>query len=115
MKSLLLVALAACFLQACFALKIASFNIERFSATKVDDPVVLNRLIQILRRYELISVQEVMNKDDTAIIRLVQELNKATDLSYNLLISDHLGRSSYREKYVYVYRGERLCSGCYSH
>ncbi|XP_077334985.1 deoxyribonuclease-1-like isoform X2 [Lithobates pipiens] len=108
MKSLFLVALAACFLQAGSALKIAAFNIERFSATKVDNPVVLNRLIQILRRYELIAVQEVMNKDDTAIIRLVRELNNATGLSYNLLISDHLGRSSYREKYVYVYREDIL-------
>lgn len=108
MKSLLLVTLAACFLHAGSALKIAGFNIERFSATKVDDPVVLNRLIQILRRYELIAVQEVMNKDDTAIIRLVRELNKATGLSYNLLISDHLGRSTYREKYVYVYREDIL-------
>ncbi|KAM9325306.1 deoxyribonuclease-1-like [Gastrophryne carolinensis] len=107
MKALLL-ALTVCFLQASYALKIGSFNIERFSISKVDNPTVLNLLIQILRRYELISVQEVMNKDDTAIIRLVQELNAATGLHYNLLISDHLGRSSYREKYVYIYREDIL-------
>ncbi|XP_068105867.1 deoxyribonuclease-1-like isoform X1 [Hyperolius riggenbachi] len=108
MRSLALVSLAACFLQAAFALKIASFNIERFGITKVEDPSVLNFLIRILRRYELIAIQEVMSKDDTAIIRLVQELNSATGLNYNLLISDHLGRSSYREKYVYVYREDIL-------
>ncbi|KAM5145923.1 deoxyribonuclease-1-like [Mantella aurantiaca] len=108
MKSLFLVALAVCFLHAGSALKIASFNIERFSATKVDDPVVLSLLIRILRRYDLISIQEVMNKDDTALIRLVQELNSATGLNYNVLISDHLGRSSYREKYAYVYREDIL-------
>ncbi|XP_063791620.1 deoxyribonuclease-1-like isoform X2 [Pseudophryne corroboree] len=104
----LLVVLAACFLQSGFTFKIASFNIERFAIAKVEDPVVLSRLIQILRRYELIAIQEVMNKDDTAIIRLVQELNLATGLHYNVLISDHLGRSSYREKYVYVYREDIL-------
>ncbi|KAG8587933.1 hypothetical protein GDO81_005823 [Engystomops pustulosus] len=49
-----------------------------------------------------------MSKDDTAIIRLVQELNTATGLKYNVLISDHLGRSSYREKYVYIYREDIL-------
>ncbi|XP_075690307.1 deoxyribonuclease-1-like isoform X2 [Rhinoderma darwinii] len=108
MKSVFLVALAACFLQASFTLKIASFNIERFGISKVDNPVVLSRLIQILSRYELIGVQEVMSKDDTAIIRLVQELNAATGLNYNVLISDHLGRSTYREKYVYVYREDIL-------
>ncbi|KAM3911813.1 deoxyribonuclease-1-like [Leptodactylus fuscus] len=108
MKSLFLVALSACFLQASLTLKIASFNIERFSASKVDNPEVLNLLIRILKRYELISVQEVMNKDDTAIIRLVQELSSATALPYNVLISDHLGRSSYREKYVYIYREDIL-------
>nr|BAB62090.1 deoxyribonuclease I precursor [Bufo japonicus] len=108
MKSVILVALVACFLQAGFSLKIASFNIERFAVGKVDDPTVLSLLIQILRRYELIAVQEVMSKDNTAIIRLVQELNAATGLHYNLLISDHLGRSSYREKYVYIYREDIL-------
>ncbi|XP_075042174.1 deoxyribonuclease-1-like isoform X1 [Mixophyes fleayi] len=108
MKSLILVVLAACFLQSGFTFKLASFNIERFGISKVDDPVVLSRLIQILSRYELIAVQEVMSKDDTAIISLVQELNLATGLHYNVLISDHLGRSTYREKYVYVYREDIL-------
>ncbi|XP_077148493.1 deoxyribonuclease-1-like isoform X1 [Ranitomeya variabilis] len=108
MKWPFLVALAACFLQVSLTLKIASFNIERFGISKVEDPDVLNLLIQILRRYELIAVQEVMSKDDTAIISLVQELNSATGLHYNVLISDHLGRSSYREKYAYVYREDIL-------
>ncbi|XP_069842307.1 deoxyribonuclease-1-like isoform X1 [Dendropsophus ebraccatus] len=108
MKSVFLVALVICFLQTGSTLKIASFNIERFSISKVEDPAVLNLLIQILRRYELISIQEVMSKDDTAIISLVQELNSATGLNYNVLISDHLGRSSYREKYAYIYREDIL-------
>ncbi|KAG9477831.1 hypothetical protein GDO78_013030 [Eleutherodactylus coqui] len=49
-----------------------------------------------------------MSNDDTAIISLVRELNSVTNLNYNVLISDHLGRSSYREKYVYIYREDIL-------
>uniref|UniRef100_A0A8C5W6S7 SMB domain-containing protein n=2 Tax=Leptobrachium leishanense TaxID=445787 RepID=A0A8C5W6S7_9ANUR len=105
---ILLAVVAACSLQVSHAFKIAAFNIERFDAHKVDDPVVLNLLIRILRRYELIAVQEVMNANDTAIKRLVEELNVATGLPYNLLISDHLGRGSYREKYVYIFREDIL-------
>ncbi|CAH2316506.1 deoxyribonuclease I [Pelobates cultripes] len=108
MRWLIVLALTAYLLQACLAFKIASFNIQRFAISKVDDPFVLDLLIRILRRYELISVQEVMNSDNTAIIRLVQELNLATGLKYNVLISDHLGRSTYREKYVYIYREDIL-------
>ncbi|KAE8583107.1 hypothetical protein XENTR_v10020428 [Xenopus tropicalis] len=104
MKLLVLVAVTACFLQAGFSFKIASFNIQRFSMTKVDDPVVLELLIRILSRYEVIAIEEVMNADNTAIISLVKELSLATKLNYNVLISDHLGRSSYREKYAYIYR-----------
>nr|XP_033817416.1 deoxyribonuclease-1-like [Geotrypetes seraphini] len=99
-----LLVLIGCLLPASSAFKIASFNIQRFSNSKITDVNVRDILIQILRRYELISVQEVMSSDDTAIISLVRELNNATGLHYNLLISDHLGRSSYREKYVYIYR-----------
>ncbi|KAM8934447.1 deoxyribonuclease-1-like [Pelodytes ibericus] len=108
MRSLILLAVTAYFLQAGMAFKIASFNIARFGISKVDDPVVLDLLVRILRRYELISIQEVMSADNTAIIRLVQELNRATGLNYNVLISDHLGRSTYREKYAYVYREDIL-------
>ncbi|KAM4695851.1 deoxyribonuclease-1-like [Rhinophrynus dorsalis] len=108
MKPLFLLAVTACFLQAVFAFKIASFNIQRFGISKVDDPIVLGLLIKILRQYELVSIQEVMSSDDTAIIRLVQELNSATGFHYNVLISDHLGRSSYREKYAYIYREDIL-------
>ncbi|XP_029470398.1 deoxyribonuclease-1-like [Rhinatrema bivittatum] len=99
-----LLVLIGCLFQESSTFKIASFNIQRFSESKVTDVGVRNLIIQILRRYELISVQEVMSSDDTAIISLVRELNNATGSHYNLLISDHLGRSSYREKYVYIYR-----------
>uniref|UniRef100_A0A8C5PHZ2 SMB domain-containing protein n=1 Tax=Leptobrachium leishanense TaxID=445787 RepID=A0A8C5PHZ2_9ANUR len=108
MKWLILLALVGSILQAALAFKIGSFNIQRFGISKVEDPFVLDILLRILRRYDLISVQEVMSSDDTAIIRLVQELNQATGLKYNLLISDHLGRSTYREKYVYIYREDIL-------
>ncbi|XP_069065481.1 deoxyribonuclease-1-like [Pleurodeles waltl] len=90
------------------AFKVASFNIARFSMSKVTDTVVRDRLVQILRRYELISIQEVMSAENEAIISLVRELSQATGLPYNVLVSDHLGRSNYREKYAYVYREDIL-------
>ncbi|XP_053551342.1 deoxyribonuclease-1 [Bombina bombina] len=108
MSFLTLLAITACFMHAGFALKIASFNIQRFDISKVNNSEVLNIIIEILRRYDLISVQEVMSSDDTAIIALVQELNFATGLHYNVLTSDHLGRSSYREKYAYIFREDIL-------
>ncbi|KAM4664715.1 deoxyribonuclease-1-like isoform 2-T2 [Discoglossus pictus] len=108
MGSLVLLVLTVCLLQASSAFKIASFNIQNFGIPKVDNHEVLSIIIENLRRYELISIQEVMNADDTAIIRLVEELNAATGLPYNVLTSDHLGRSSYREKYAYIYREDIL-------
>ncbi|XP_069502458.1 deoxyribonuclease-1-like [Ambystoma mexicanum] len=100
--------LAASFHCTTDAFKVASFNIARFGMSKVTDPTVKDLLIQILRRYELISIQEVMDSDNDPIFTLVRELNQATGLPYNVLVSDHLGRSSYREKYAYVYREDIL-------
>ncbi|XP_051894724.1 deoxyribonuclease-1-like [Pristis pectinata] len=97
-----------CFLQGSQGLKIAAFNIQRFSQAKVDDPVTLDILIRILQRYDLITIEEVMISDNTAITNLVEKLNRATHLNYNYIISDYLGRSSYKEKYAFVYKEKIL-------
>ncbi|XP_072927691.1 deoxyribonuclease-1-like isoform X1 [Hemitrygon akajei] len=97
-----------CFLQGSQGLKIAAFNIQRFGQSKLDDPVTHDILIQILQRYDLITIEEVMHSDNNAITNLVEDLNRATHLSYNFIISDYLGRSSYKEKYAFVYKEKIL-------
>ncbi|XP_069761067.1 deoxyribonuclease-1-like [Narcine bancroftii] len=105
----------------CQGLKIAAFNIQRFGQSKVDNHVTLDILIQkhieqalnlvlsqILQRYDLITVEEVMDADNSAVTDLVKELNLSTKLKYNYIISDYLGRSSYREKYAFLYREDIL-------
>ncbi|XP_055513178.1 deoxyribonuclease-1-like [Leucoraja erinacea] len=93
-----------CLLQWSQGLKIASFNIQRFSQRKVDDHVTLDILIRILKRYDLITIEEVMDSDSSAVTDLVKELNYATKLNYNYIISDYLGRSTYREKYAFIFK-----------
>ncbi|XP_067869088.1 deoxyribonuclease-1-like [Heterodontus francisci] len=103
MAFLVMMILIGCFMQGSQGLKISAFNIQRFGQSKVDDRVTLGILIQILQRYDLITIEEVMEADNSAITELVMELNRSTKLQYNYIISDHLGRSSYREKYAFVY------------
>uniref|UniRef100_UPI00398EFCE0 deoxyribonuclease-1-like n=1 Tax=Pristiophorus japonicus TaxID=55135 RepID=UPI00398EFCE0 len=103
MALLAMLIVIGCFMQGSQGLKISAFNIQRFGHKKVNDYVALDILIQILGRYDLITIEEVMEADNSAITELVVELNRSTKLHYNYIISDHLGRSSYREKYAYVY------------
>ncbi|XP_043530566.1 deoxyribonuclease-1-like [Chiloscyllium plagiosum] len=103
MAFIVMIILISCFIQGSQGLKIAAFNIQRFDQSKVSDHRTLNILIQILQRYDLITIEEVMDADNSAITELVMKLNQSTKLHYNYIISDHLGRSSYREKYAFVY------------
>ncbi|XP_055513177.1 deoxyribonuclease-1-like isoform X2 [Leucoraja erinacea] len=93
-----------CLLQGSQGLMITSFNIQRFSQRKVDDRPILDILIQILQRYDLITIQEIMGAENSAVTDLVRELNYVTNLTYNYIISDHLGRRNYREKYAFIFK-----------
>ncbi|XP_078385838.1 deoxyribonuclease-1-like [Cetorhinus maximus] len=103
MAFLVMMILIGCFLQGSQGLKISAFNIQRFDQSKVNNHVTLGILIQILQRYDLITIEEVMEADNSAITKLVMELNFSTKLQYNFITSDYLGRSAYREKYAFVY------------
>jgi endonuclease/exonuclease/phosphatase family metal-dependent hydrolase len=61
---------------------IASFNIQAFGVKKVSDPVVVDRIVRILRLFDVIGIQEV----------------RATD------------RTDSKEQYCYVYDTTRILS-----
>lgn len=86
-------------------LKVASFNIQHFGRGKMADPVVSAQIVQIVERYDLVSIMETRDNTDTALGDLWAVLNK-TD-SWGLVNSTKLGRSTYKEQYVFFYRLEK--------
>ncbi|XP_049590360.1 deoxyribonuclease 1 like 4, tandem duplicate 1 isoform X2 [Syngnathus scovelli] len=88
-------------------MKIASFNIQKFGRSKVSDPEVLRILVQIIRRYDIIVILEVVDISGTSVQTLLNALN-TPNLShhYTLKISTRLGRSHYKEQFMFLYRDD---------
>ncbi|XP_064610114.1 deoxyribonuclease-1-like [Liolophura sinensis] len=85
-------------------LKVASFNIKWLDERKVTDHSILDVLVKVLGRYDLILIEELRGNPQDVISKLVAELNIHTSSPYAFKISPPLGRTSYKEEYVYIYR-----------
>ena len=58
--------------------------------------------LQILARCDIMVLQEVVDSSQNTVPFLLQKLKSSR--SYSFLNSSLLGRSTYKEKYVYIYR-----------
>ena len=86
---------------------VASFNIQAFGQSKVENPWVLERLAAVIRQFDVVAIQEVRSKDTGTLPRLLQAINQ-TGVQYQYLIGPRLGRTSSQEQYAYVYDSARI-------
>ncbi|XP_036387467.1 deoxyribonuclease gamma-like [Megalops cyprinoides] len=86
-------------------MKVASFNVQKFGPHKVSDKDVLSSLIKIVSRYGIILILEVVDIKGKAMTTFLKELNKANPKNpYTMQISSRLGRNSYKEQFMFLYR-----------
>ena len=84
-------------------IKAASFNIQIFGKKKSKDRAVMNIITDIVRRFDVVAVQEIRDKSGTAERALEAALDRAgTD--YARVTGPRLGRSSCKEQYAFFYR-----------
>nr|BAA11841.1 deoxyribonuclease I precursor [Homo sapiens] len=102
-----LLALAA-LLQGAVSLKIAAFNIQTFGETKMSNATLVSYIVQILSRYDIALVQEVRDSHLTAVGKLLDNLNQDAPDTYHYVVSEPLGRNSYKERYLFVYRPDQV-------
>ncbi|XP_032066616.1 deoxyribonuclease gamma-like [Thamnophis elegans] len=89
--------------------KICAFNIRSFGQAKAANQRVMRALVQILSRCDISAVQEVRDSKGLAIQALLQKLNRYDPSHhYNCLESKRLGRSSYKEQNVFIYRQDAV-------
>ncbi|XP_028567564.2 deoxyribonuclease-1-like [Podarcis muralis] len=87
------------------AFKICAFNIRSFGRAKAANRRVMGALVQILSRCDISAIQEVRDSRGAAIQTLLRELNRYDPSHhYSRLESKRLGRGSYKEQNVFVYR-----------
>ncbi|XP_076864814.1 deoxyribonuclease 1 like 4, tandem duplicate 1 isoform X2 [Brachyhypopomus gauderio] len=88
-------------------MKIASFNVQRFGKKKLSDPVVVKTLIQIVSRYDIVVILEVVDSSGKAVDTFMKELNDVNPkCPFTMKISTRLGRTTYKEQFLFLYREE---------
>uniref|UniRef100_A0A452V047 Deoxyribonuclease-1-like 1 n=1 Tax=Ursus maritimus TaxID=29073 RepID=A0A452V047_URSMA len=90
------------------AFRICAFNAQRLTLSKAAREHVMDTFVRILARCDIMVLQEVVDSSGSAISLLLRELNRFDGSgSYSFLSSPSLGRSTYMEKYVYIYRSHK--------
>ncbi|XP_034733387.1 deoxyribonuclease I-like 1-like isoform X3 [Etheostoma cragini] len=84
--------------------------LKSFGESKANNKKVMGILLKILSRCDLCLIQEVRDSKGAAIQALVKDLNGRFDKSnsYSYVESERLGRKTYKEQYVYIYRNNVL-------
>ncbi|KAJ6655950.1 hypothetical protein lerEdw1_004535 [Lerista edwardsae] len=89
-------------------LRICAFNIQSFGDSKLADEGPAEVIVKILDRYDITLVQEVRDSDLSAVTELLERLNSASKHSYSHVISEPLGRDTYKETYLFIYRPKKV-------
>ncbi|CAH6786737.1 deoxyribonuclease-1 [Phodopus roborovskii] len=95
-------------LQLAVALRIAAFNIRTFGETKMSNATISSYIVKILSRYDIAVVQEVRDTHLVAVGKLLDELNRDKPDTYRYVVSEPLGRNSYKEQYLFLYRPDQV-------
>ncbi|CAM9504130.1 unnamed protein product [Bubo scandiacus] len=89
-------------------LRVGAFNIQAFGDTKMSNEEVAGIIVRILRRYDVVLVQEVRDSDLSAVTQLMEQLNSMSSSPYDYEISGPLGRDNYKEMYLFIYRTDTV-------
>lgn len=88
------------------SITIASWNLKNIGKTKFNDPARIDIIINILKNYDIIAIQEV--KDIT--LQLPQQLIDKMNMdgsNYKVVASDRVGRNVF-EQYLFVYDDDKI-------
>ncbi|XP_030646678.1 deoxyribonuclease-1 [Chanos chanos] len=107
MKIVVAIALFLTFVEVESSLLIGAFNIKSFGDTKASNPTLLDIITKIVHRYDILLIQEVRDSDLSATKKLMENVNKGTT-TYNYIVSEPLGRSTYTERYLFIYRRQTV-------
>jgi deoxyribonuclease-1-like protein len=88
-------------------IRIATFNIQVFGTSKMGKPDVMDVLAKVVRRFDVVAIQEVRAKDQTVVPRFVQLIN-SQGARYHHVIGPRLGRTTSKEQYAFIYDTARI-------
>jgi endonuclease/exonuclease/phosphatase family metal-dependent hydrolase len=86
---------------------IATFNTWIFGQSKLSKPDIMEKMVDIIGRYDVIAIQEIRSKEQNVMPTLVDMLNRSGK-QYDYVISKRMGRSSQKEQYAFVYNTRNI-------
>jgi len=87
------------------ALRIGAFNIQVFGKSKMNKPEVVDVLVDVISRYDILLIQEIRDSSGEAIEELLTRVNeKNPGKTFSMEISPRLGRTTSKEEYAFLYR-----------
>lgn len=84
-------------------INIASFNLRIFGQAKAEKEPVIKAIASILQQFDLVAVQEIRDKDENAILKLMDAVNILPE-KYGFIVGPRLGRTSSKEQYAFIYK-----------
>jgi deoxyribonuclease-1-like protein len=89
------------------AITICSFNIQVFGESKISKPQVVDVLAKVVRKFDIVAIQEVRAKSDSVIPQFLSAIN-ADGSRYQFVIGPRLGRTVSKEQYTFIYDSTRI-------
>lgn len=95
------------------SIRIAAFNIQAFGNTKMGQQHIILRLADIIRKFDIVALQEVRSQNDYLIPNFVQLVNtpgqNLAGRQYDYVIGPRVGRTKgYEEQYVFIFDTQRI-------
>jgi deoxyribonuclease-1-like protein len=84
-------------------IRVATFNIQVFGESKLNDPEAMRVIVAILQSFDLIAIQEVRAVSQDILPQLTMLLNADGRYQYDYAIGPRLGRSNSKEQYAFVF------------
>lgn len=81
---------------------IASWNLKNFGQTKLNDSERINVIVDDLKKYDIIAIQEVQDASLALPNEFIAKIN-ADGENYKVVASDRVGRGTRKEQYLFVY------------
>ncbi|KAM9134224.1 deoxyribonuclease gamma [Pangshura tecta] len=92
------------FFNATLSIKICSFNVRSFGEAKRARPEVLDVIVKVISRCDIMLLMEIKDNSNKICPLLIENLNGQYQEEYDYVISKRLGRKSYKEQYAFIYR-----------
>ena len=84
-------------------LTIGTFNLQRYGNTKASSETYLKQLGEVICRFDLILLVELVGKDEGPFAKIVPAAKEVCKRDFKIAYSDLTGSDTYMERFAYVY------------